>query len=141
MVVRTRHVEALVVGAATAGVAGVAWWAAVSATEQQFFYLAIVLGLLVGHGTLLGARRGGVGPAAIAGLATLGALVVSEYFIQRSLAISRLGADVALWNGFSVAGDVVRDSLEVEPLAGLFWALAALAAVAVTAGRSRRPVI
>lgn len=137
---RRRIGDGLLVGMAAATLAGVVWWAVVAGTERQFFYGAVLVGILVGQGVLLGVRRGGIGPAVVAGVATLAALVVAEYFIQRSLAISQ-GADVPLWMGFSTARDVVRDSLDSEPLSGLFWLLAAGAAAVTAGSTSRRPIV
>lgn len=141
LVVRTRLGDALLVGAAAAGVAGLLWWAVTATLERQFVYGAILVGVLVGHGVLVGARRGGPVPAAVAGVATLVALLVAEYFIQRSLAVSQLGVDLPLWQGLSTATDVVRTSIEEDPLTGVFWLVAAGAAVLTTASAQRRPVL
>lgn len=141
MVTRLRLPEGVIVGAAAAALAGAAWWASVAFTERQFVYAAIVVGLVIGQGVLIGARKGGPIPALVAVVLTLVALVVAEYFIQRSLAISNAGVDLDLWLGVSTARDVVQTSVEEEPLTGLFWLLAAGAA-ALGAGRAgRRPVI
>lgn len=141
MIVKLRLGEALIVGIAAAALGGLAWWASVAFTERQFVYAAIVVGLLVGQGVLIGARKGGVVPGIVAAALTLVALAVAEYFIQRSLAISNFGADVPLWLGFSPAREIVQGSLEDDPVGGLFWLLAAGAA-ALGAGRAaQRPVI
>lgn len=137
---RTRMGEGLLVGLAAAAVAGAIWWAVVANTERQFGYGAILVGALVGQGVRLGARRGGIGPGLVAGLATLAALVVAEYFIQRSLVISQ-GGDIPLWLGFTTARDIVRESLDSEPLSGLFWLLAACAAAVTAGSTTRRPIL
>lgn len=137
---RTRLADGVLVGVAAAAVAGVLWWASVAFTERQFVYGAIIVGLIVGQGVLLGARRGGVAPALVAGIATLAALVVAEYFIQRSLAVSQADVDVPLWMGFQTAKTVVREGVKEEPATGLFWLLAVGAAVLTTASKDRRPV-
>lgn len=141
MVTKLRLPEGLLVGLAAGALGGLGWWASVAFTERQFTYAAIIVGLLVGQGVLIGARKGGVLPGVVAAAITVVALAVAEYFIQRSLAISTLGADVPLWLGFSTAKDVVQTSIDDDPVTGLFWLLAAGAA-ALGAGRAgQRPVI
>ena len=141
MIVRTRPLEAVVVGLAAAALAGVAWWAAVALTEQLFVYAAILVGLLVGQGVLIGARKGGVVPAVLAAVFTLGALLVAQYFIERSLAISKQGAqDLPLWLGFSTAVDVVRTSVDGDRKVAVFWLLSVAAAAFGAGASSRRPV-
>jgi hypothetical protein len=123
----TRWLDAIVLAVASATVAGTLWWAVVGHSELQFVYGAIAVGFLVGWCTAIGARRPGIGPAAIAAVCTLVALVVSEYFIQRTIAV-RDAYEVPLWQGFSFAEDVVRASIEDNGATALFWLLAAGAA-------------
>jgi len=141
LVTRTRPLEAILLGVAAATIAGIAWWAAVATTKQQFVYGAVVVGILVGQAVLIGARKGGAGPAAIAIVASLAALVVAEYFIQRSLAIDNFHADLPLWMGFSTAREVVQEAVKEHPLTAVFWGISAVLA-AVSAGSStRRPIV
>lgn len=139
---RVRLFDGALIGLAAAAVAGVIWWGAVSVTERLIVYPAIVLGLLVGQSVLIGARRGGALPGLLAAGFTLVSLAVAQYFIERSLAISTRGAqDLPLWLGLSDARDIVRSSVQGEPINGAFWLLAAVFA-AVSAGSStRRPVV
>ena len=136
-----RVAEGALVGLAAAGVAGLAWWAVAAATQQQFVYLAIVIGFGVGQAVVIGARRGSIVLGLFALLATLASLAVAEYFIQRTLAIQQLHTDVPLWNGFGTASDVVRQSLRNDPITYLFWALAAGIACFRAALPSARPII
>ncbi len=137
----TRLAEGLLVGLAAAVVAGTLWWAVVAATERVFVYGAVLVGVIVGHGVLIGARRSGVGPAALAAGSTLVALAVAEYFVQRSITIADTGISLPLWQGFDLAVEVVRTSLGDNPIAALFWLVAAGAA-AVTAGATgKRPLL
>lgn len=141
LVVRQRIGEGLVVGVAAAALAGLGWWASVFYTERLFPYVAIVVGILIGQGVLIGARKGGALPAVLAGLLTLTALLAAQYFIERSLAIANFGADVPLWLGFDAARQVVTDSFDADRLIGLFW-LVSVVAAAISAGSStRRPVV
>lgn len=136
-----RVAEGVLVGLAAAGVAGLGWWAVAAATQQQFVYLAIVIGFGVGQAVVIGARRGSIVLGLFALFVTLASLAVAEYFIQRTLAIQQLHADIPLWNGFGTAGDVVRQSLRDEPITYLFWALAAGIACFRAALPSARPII
>ena len=136
----TRFLDTVVVGVAGAAIAGVLWWAVTAYSQRQFPYLAVLLGVLVGQAVLVGARRGGMGPALVAGALALVALAVAQYFIERSLAIAELGVDVPLWQGFGLARDVVRESVEDDPVRGLFWGRAASAAAVSAGSRTRRPL-
>lgn len=142
MVTKVRPLDGVLVGIAAAALAGLAWWASVAFTENLFVYAAIIVGVVVGQGVLVGSRRGGIVPALLAGVFTLAALVVAQYFIERSLAISTFGAkDLPLWMGLSTAVDVVRSSVDGDPKIGLFWALSVVAALVSAGSRSRRPVL
>ena len=141
LVTKTRLLDGALVGVAMAALAGVGWWAVVALTKTQFVYGALVVGVVVGQAVLIGARKGGSGPAVVAGLACLTSLAVAEYFIQRSLAIQSLEADLPLWQGFATAFDVVRSSLQAEPLTGVFWAIAVLAAAVSAGSPARRPIL
>ncbi len=141
LVTKTRLLEGTLVGVAMAVLAGVGWWAIVALTKTPFAFGALVVGIVVGQAVLIGARKGGPGPALVAGLACLTSLAVAEYFIQRSLSIESLGADLPLWQGFSTAFDVVRSSLQAEPMTGAFWAVAVLAAAVNAISPARRPIL
>ncbi|MCU1499939.1 MAG: hypothetical protein JWM47_3892 [Acidimicrobiales bacterium] len=141
MITRTRVIDGLLLGLAAATLAGVAWWAVISTTKAQFPYAAIAVGVLVGQAVLIGARRGGIFPALVATVASVVALVVAEYFIQRSLAIAELGVDLPLWLGLSSATDIVRGTVEEDPLTGGFWAVAAIVAALSAGSRNRRPLL
>lgn len=134
---KARFGDALLVGLAAAAAAGGLWWAVVAFTGYQFVYGAIAVGLLVGHGVLIGARRGGPVFGLLAAAITLASLAVAEYFVQRSLAIANEGYDIPLWTDLSFATDVVREAIRGHASTGLFWGIAAIVAL-VTAGSSRR---
>jgi hypothetical protein len=135
-----RVADGTLVGLAAAALAGAVWWAVVTLTQRQVPYLAVLLGLLVGHGVLVGARRGSLALGALAGVLTLVSLSAAQYFISRSLAISELGLDIPLWNGAGAAVDEIRATYQDDGLTAVFVVLATGCA-AVAAGRpSARPV-
>ena len=131
--------DGVLIGLAAAAVAGLAWWAVVAFTERQFVYGAIGVGLLVGHGVLAGARRGGPVFGLMAAVLTLVSLAVAEYFIQRSLAISQSGFDVPLWTDLAFAKDVVREGVKAQPAIAIFWGIAAVASLWTAGIPSHRP--
>jgi len=120
--------DGLLVAAAAATIAGVLWWAVVSLTQRQIPYVSILLGLLVGQATLVGGRRGSIGLGIVASVTTLLSLTAAQYFISRSLAISELHLDIPLWDGSSRFIEVIRTTIEDDPLTGGFILLAAVVA-------------
>lgn len=135
-----RLLDGLLVGLAAAAVGGLLWWGAVAFTERQFVYGAILVGWIVGQGVLVGSRKGGPIPALMGLASTLVALVVAEYFIQRSLAISQFGLDLELWLGWSTAVEMIETTISDDPITLLFWFVAAGVA-GFAAGTSRDPVV
>lgn len=117
--------DGLLVAAAAATVAGLIWWAVVAITQRQIPYVAFLLGILVGQATLVGGRRGSIGLGIVASVTSLLALTAAQYFIARSLAISELNIDVPLWDGSSWFFEVIRTTIEDDPITGLFILLAA----------------
>lgn len=136
----SRVADGILVGTATAALAGATWWAVVALTERQFPYLALFLGLLVGQGVLIGSRRGSVALGALAGVLTLASLSVAQYFIARSLAIAELGLDLPLWQDAGEALDVIRGSFQDDGLSAVFVLLAAGLAASSAGRASARPV-
>jgi hypothetical protein len=146
LVVKARPLDGLLTGIAAAVIGGTAWWAVTSLTALQIPYLAIVVGLLVGQGVLIGARKGGIVQGIAAAVLCVLALAVAEYFIQRSLAIHdahKAGSAIALplWQGFSFARHVVTDAVKGRALTAIFWGIGAVVAFAVTFDTKRRPVV
>lgn len=146
LLVKLRPADALLTGVAAAAIGGLIWWAVTALTSRQFPYLAVVIGLLVGQGVLVGARRGGVAQGIVAATLCLVALAVAEYFIQRSLAFHQahehgVSIDLPLWQGFSVARKAVVEGVKEHALTGLFWALAVVVAFGSAVSSSRRPAL
>lgn len=136
-----RYLEGALVGVASATLAGLAWWGVTAFTGVQFSYFAALLGLVVGNGVLIGTRRGGSVPALVAVVAVLAALAVSQYFIERSLAIEDLGADLPLWRDLTFARVLVTERLKSQPILGLSWLMAAVVALVSTSSPKRRAVL
>ncbi len=136
-----RYLQGALVGVASATLAGVAWWGVTALTGVQFSYFAALLGLVVGNGVLIGTRRGGSVPALVAVVSVLTALAVSQYFIERSLAIEDLGADLPLWRDLAFARTVVTERLKDQPILALSWLMAALVALVSTSSPKRRAVL
>jgi hypothetical protein len=128
-------------GVAGAFVAGVVWWGIVGLTGFQVTYVALGVGWVVAQAVLICCQqRNRIPLQAVAGAFTLLALVVSEYFIQRTLFINEFGGELAgfqvpLWDGLGTARETVVESLKDDPITGLFWVAAIITAV-VVAGRS-----
>lgn len=130
---RTRMVDGFLVAAAAASVGGAIWWAATTLIGRPFGYLTLLLGFVIGQCALVGGRRGSVVLGAYTGIFTLASLVVSQYFISRSLEIADAGGDVPLWQGTSFAVEVVRHAFTNDPATAVLVVAAALVA-AVQAG-------
>jgi hypothetical protein len=132
---------ALVGGIAGAFVAGLVWWGIVATTRTQVTMVAIGVGWVVAQAVLICCQQRNRLPLqAIAGTFTLVSLAVSEYFIQRTLFIKEYGdrldgTSVPLWQGVENARLTVEEVLKDDPLTGLFW-LAAVVAAVVVAGSS-----
>ena len=147
LVVRTRVLEGLIVGAATAVLAGLLWWSVASRVEFEWWtFAAAVVGLLVGQGVLIGARRGGVAPGVIA--AVLGLLVVgvAVYFIDRSQTIAALtddgrSSDIPLWQGAMAFWDVLKAWFDYDRTKTAGFLLAPLLALVVAVRPNARPLV
>ena len=78
---------------AVAVVAAVVWILVVVVTQMQIGLVAIVVGLIVGWATLLGAgRRRSIVLAITSVVFTLLAMALSQYFIARHFAIQELAS-------------------------------------------------
>ena len=146
LVVKARLPDAILTGIAAATVGGLIWWVAVAFTHREFPYLALLVGLLAGQGVLVGARKGGPAQGAMAAAFCLGALLVAQYFVVRSITIGEaadrgIAVSIPLWLGFSPARQIVVDSIKDHGLTGLFFAIAVLAAAVTAGSSSRRPAV
>ncbi len=81
----------IVYGVAAAGIVGGGiWWAIVFFAHIQFIYGALGVGALIGYGVLEGIRIPGKSAAVIAGVIAVLTVLMSEYFIVRSLGVQEL---------------------------------------------------
>src|SRR5262245_20847656 len=87
LVVKTRIGDAVLTGLGFAVLGGVAYWGVIAATGKDLPYVGLIMGILVGQGVLVGARRGGPVQAALAGVFSLLGLIVAQYFVARTLLI------------------------------------------------------
>jgi hypothetical protein len=126
-------------GAIGAVLATAVWYGVVAITNWQVGIVAIAVGFIVGQGVVLGAgRHPSILLVPISLAFTLVSLVVSEYLIANHLynaAVAEIAAEMGLSVGevsdiAALAGvpttpiELVRFSLESDPITLLFWAIA-----------------
>jgi hypothetical protein len=130
-------------GAIGAVLATALWYGVVTVTHWQIGFVAVAVGFVVAQGVVFGAGRHPsilLVPVSVA--FTLVALLVSEYFIARFLLNEGLAEFLSLIGTPELEGidlsyaelqaeiqamspvDIVRSSLESDPLTLLFWAIA-----------------
>ncbi len=84
----------LLLGLVGAGVAGAVWVGIVIATQTQYGIVAILVGVIVGAATLLGAgRKPSVVMALFSVLITLATMAMSQYFIERHFLIQEIAGE------------------------------------------------
>jgi hypothetical protein len=151
LVVATRPLDGILTGLAASAVAGALWWAgsAVIVEKQPDFGLwplgSILVGLFVGVGVLVGSRRGGLVSGLIALVLSTATVLVTVYFIDRSITISAFAevgrsSDIPLWQGASAFTDVYRAWWDHDRNHALMWLGAPVVAVLVAGWPGRRPV-
>ncbi|MCU1372115.1 MAG: hypothetical protein JWO77_3309 [Ilumatobacteraceae bacterium] len=149
-VVKTRVLDGILTGIAASAIAGFAWWGATTAingaTESfELWHLGSALvGLIIGYGVLLGARRGGLVSGLLALVLTAATVLVAVYFIERSQTIISLTdagrtSDVPLWQGISGFTDTYWSWWDFDRTRPLMWLLGPLVAVLVAGWPGRRP--
>jgi len=115
-------------GAIGAALAAGLWYGVVVLTNWQIGLIAIAVGFVVGKGVVLGAGgRGSVLLIPVSVGLTFVSLVVSEYLIAVHFVnqiAAELGASAAEFLALFSPVDLVRLSLEGEPITLLFWAIA-----------------
>lgn len=123
-----------IVGALVGAVAAtVLWYGVVALSGWQVGLVAIVVGFIVGTATVFGAGgRGSIPLVAVSAVATLVALVVSEYLIVYHFMTQAIGADgIELIQPVDFVVTVAAESVQADPLTLLFWAIALFQAVAI----------
>ncbi len=135
--------DAFLVGTAAAGIGGLLWWAAATVTQFEYWQaLSFLMGAVIGFGVLVGARRGGAGPAILAFVLAVVAVPVVVYFIDRTFLIDALADDgqlrtVPLWVDVEAFVDATRGWIDFEPTRAVGWVLGPVVA-AIVAGIGRR---
>ena len=120
-------------GAIGAVLATALWYGVVAITNWQVGIVAVAVGFVVGQGVVFGAgRHPSIALVPISVAFTLVALIVSEYLIARHF-LGIAAAEISAEFGVSIAEveaefaspiDLLRFSLESEPITLLFWAIA-----------------
>lgn len=147
LVVRTRVLDGLIVGTATAVLAAVAWWAISSRTELEWWtFGAALVGLIIGQGVLLGARKGGVAPGIIAAILGVAVVALAVYFIDRSQTIAALtddgrSSDIPLWQGATAFWDALKGWFDYDRTKTAGFLLAPLLALVIAVRPNARPLI
>ena len=130
-------------GAIGAVLATALWYGVVTVTHWQIGWVAVAVGFVVAQGVVLGAgRHPSIMLVPVSLVFTLAPLVVSEYFIARFLINEGLVEFQALmgttefdglemdyaaflaWFRTATPIDIVRSSIEGDPLTLVFWAIA-----------------
>ena len=120
-------------GAIGAVLATALWYGVVAITNWQIGLVAIAVGFIVGQAVVFGAgRHPSIMLVPISVAFTLVSLVVSEYLIARhflGIAAAEMAAETGIPAAefeavFSSPIELLRVSLEGEPLTLLFWAIA-----------------
>jgi hypothetical protein len=130
-------------GAIGAVLATALWYGVVTVTHWQIGFVAVAVGFVVAQGVVFGAgRHPSIVLVPVSLAFTFVALVVSEYFIARFLINEGLAeiqsllgttgyegmemdyAGFLAWFQSATPIDIVRDSLETDPLTLVFWAIA-----------------
>ena len=120
-------------GAIGAVLATALWYGVVAITNWQVGIIAVAVGFIVGQGVVFGAgRHPSIALVPISVAFTLVSLVVSEYLIARHF-LGIAAAEISAEFGVTIAEveaefaspiELLRFSLETEPITLLFWAIA-----------------
>jgi hypothetical protein len=115
-------------GVAAGIVGGGIWWAIVFFAHIQFIYGALGVGALIAYGVLEGIRVPGKSAAVIAGVIALLTVLMSEYFIVRSLVVADLtkigrAGSIPVWLGVASAVRLIKAGIQDNPIAVGFWAI------------------
>jgi hypothetical protein len=147
LVIKTRVLDGMLTGLASAAIAGALWWAiATAAAAEQWHVGAALVGLIVGQGVLIGSRRGGLVSGLLALVFSTLTVVVAVYFIDRSqmiIAFNDAGrtSDIPLWQGFTAAKEMYRGWWQYDQSKALLWLLGPVLAVLIAGWPGRRPAV
>jgi hypothetical protein len=118
----------IVYGLAAGIVGGGIWWAIVFLAHIQFVYGALGVGALIAYGVLEGIRVPGKSAAVIAGAIAVLTVLMSEYFIVRSLVVADLtkigkAGSIPMWLGVTSAVRLIKAGVQDNPFAVVFWGI------------------
>lgn len=115
------------------------WYAVVALSGWQIGLVAIVVGWIVGRAAVFGAGRGSIPLVAVSVVFTLLALVVSEYLIVYHLITQEFGTEgvISVIQPLDFVVTVVVESIQLDPITLLFWAIALFQAVVIPLGAMR----
>ncbi len=127
--------RALALGMLAANASGLVWFGLVAVTNRHLSVASILIGVAVAHAVLTGGGRG-VRSQTISVAITLAALLVTEAFAIRLLAVREmveLGVTETLpvLLPFVVMKDLVSAGLTADPPTALFWGVALFYAISV----------
>ena len=126
---RVALARAILYGALAGAAGGLVWFGVVFVTNRHLSAMSMGIGVLVAQAVLIASgKRGGVAFQATAVLLTLAALLVTEAFAIRMLAVRELvelGSDVALpvFLPINVMKDLVSAGITADPPTSLFWGI------------------
>ena len=114
---------------AAGAVAGLLWFGIVAFTERQIYYLAVILGFVIGAAASWGAGRGGISVASISAVLALVTVVLSYFYIDRWFIVKGLSeagysSTLGLWPRYDQVKDVLDIGFDAEPSQYLFCVLA-----------------
>lgn len=115
-------------GLGAALVGGAVWYAIVTATDRQIYYLAIILGLFIGYAVSWGAGKGGPVTAGISLVIAAVGVIGTYYYIDRHFLIQG-GQDagyiveIPLIPSYQELKDILRIGFEAEGTQYVFCAL------------------
>lgn len=144
VVIVTRPLDGLLTGVAGAGLACLAWWAAATQVSWDYWgFASIVVGLAIGVSVLIGARQGGAAPGAMALVIGALSVVVTVYFISRSIDIrdAPRPIEIPLWTDLGGAKDLVKGAVDADTVNAIGLLGAPIAAAVVAGWPGRRPLV
>lgn len=127
--------RALALGMLGGTAAGMVWLGVAAVTNRHLSVVSMLIGVVIAHAVVTGGGRG-VRYQVVSVALTLGALLVTEAFVIRLLAVRELvelGVHDALpvFLPFVVMKDLVSAGLTADPPTALFWGVALWYAISI----------
>lgn len=130
-------------GVAAGIVGGGILWAIAFFAHIQFIYGSLGIGALIAFAVLEGIRIPGKSAALISGVIALLTVLMSEYFVVRSLVVQEVsksgdGGSIPLWLGFTAATRLIKAGIQDNPITLGFWGITIVVAAAKGFGGGNR---